>query len=77
MVDNICFSQVMNSCVIINVSKKKIFYTIPCESSSIGVYEVEKLSEMRIWPVHEIISKYVFFSHKNAFIVFPLLHSNK
>uniref|UniRef100_A0A2S2NV11 Transposase domain-containing protein n=1 Tax=Schizaphis graminum TaxID=13262 RepID=A0A2S2NV11_SCHGA len=79
MVDNICFSQVMNSYVIIGrmFLRKKNFYSIPCESSSIGVYEVEKLSEMRIWPVDKIVNKYVFFSHKNAFIVFPLLHSNK
>lgn len=49
VVDNICFSQVMNSYVIIGrmFLRKKKFYSILCENSSIGVHEVEKLSEMR------------------------------
>lgn len=69
----------MNSNVIVGrmFLRKKNFYSIPCESSLIGVYEVEKLSEMRVWPVNEIDKKYVFYSHKNIFVVFPLLHSNK
>lgn len=78
MVENICFFEDLNNCVIIGRKflRRKNFFSIPCESSSIGVYKVKLLSDIKIWPVTEIIMKYVCFSYKHSFVVFPLLHTN-
>uniref|UniRef100_A0A2S2NIG0 Transposase domain-containing protein n=1 Tax=Schizaphis graminum TaxID=13262 RepID=A0A2S2NIG0_SCHGA len=78
MVENICNSIDLNCTVIIGRKFliKRNFFEIPCSSSLIGVYEVEKLSEPELWPISFICKKYVYFKHKhNIYVVFPLLHT--
>lgn len=77
LVENICYSLEFNCAVIIGRKflVKKNFFTIPCDSSNIGIYEVEKLSLSKVWPISQIRTKYVFFKYKQSFIVFPLLHT--
>lgn len=76
MVENICFDN--KSSIVIVGRKfciKSDFYTIPCKSSLIGIYEVQKLSNfLEIWSIDEIDMKYVYFPYKQKFITFPLLH---
>lgn len=78
MVENICHSIDLNCAVIIGRKFliKRNFFKIPCDSSLIGVYEVEKLSEPELWPISFICKKYVYFKHKHIYVVFPLLHTS-
>lgn len=77
MVENVCHSIDLNCAVIIGRKFliKRNFFKIPCDSSLIGVYEVEKLSEPELWPISFICKKYVYFKHKHNYVVFPLLHT--
>lgn len=52
----------------------KDFFTTPCKSSDIGIYEVYNLSTMNFWPITDVEMKYVPLMQENKFIVFPLLH---
>jgi len=76
MVENICFDN--KSRIVVVEWKfyiKSYFYTIPCKSSLIGIYEVQKLSSfLEIWYTDKIDMKYVYFPYKQKFITFPLLH---
>lgn len=76
-VENICYSQDFHVAVIIGRSflTKKCFFKIPCDSSLLGIYVVEKLSLPKVWPISLIRTKYVYYKYKQSFIVFPLLHS--
>ncbi|CAI6372896.1 unnamed protein product [Macrosiphum euphorbiae] len=78
-VENICFFQDLNNCIIVGRKflRCKDFFLMPCTSSSIGVYEVDNnyMSDINIWKVNEIILKYVSFEYKKSFVVFPLLHT--
>lgn len=77
MVENICFSMELQSFVIVGRKflVKNNFFTVPCESSTIGIYKVEKLSNLKIWPISNVCMKYVVLPYKHFFIIFPLLHS--
>lgn len=50
------------------------FFTNPCKSSYIGVYEVHELGSLNLLPVSDVLSKYVAFGNENRFIM-PLLNS--
>lgn len=77
MVENICFSKELQSSVIVGRKflVKNNFFTVPCESSTIGIYKAEKLSNLKIWPISKVYMKYVVLPYKQFFIIFPLLHS--
>lgn len=77
MVENICFSTELQSSVIVGRKflVKNNFFTVPCESSTIGIYKVEKLSSLKVWPISKVCMKYVVLPYNQFFIIFPLLHS--
>lgn len=76
MVENICYDN-KSELVIVGrkFCMKSDFYKIPCKSSLIGIYEVQKISNnLEIWSIGEIDIKYVYFPYKQKFITFPLLN---
>lgn len=75
MVENICHSIDLICTVIIGRKFliKRNFFEIPCSSSLIGVYEVEKLSEPELWPI-SFICKNMCISSTN--ICFPPIAYN-
>ncbi|EZA53826.1 hypothetical protein X777_06705, partial [Ooceraea biroi] len=76
-VKNIAYCKELNTNVIIGNEfyNKKDLYDIPCPLSLIGIFIVEKLSELKIWPVEDVKTKYVKLPFKdNKFAVFPLIH---
>lgn len=77
LIENICFSKELQCSVIVGRQFfiKNNFYTLPCQSSIIGIYKVEKLSHLRTWSISDICMKRVCLQYKQAFITFPLLHS--
>jgi len=77
MVENICYSTELNCYIIVGRKflDKNYFFKKPCKSSCIGIFEVQKQSVLKCWPITEIITKYVFFKYKQSIITFPLLHT--
>ncbi|XP_022177327.1 uncharacterized protein LOC111038505 [Myzus persicae] len=77
IVENICYSTELNCYVIVGRTflNKNDFFKKPCKSSSLGIFEVQKQSVLKCWPITEIITKYVFFEYKQSYITFPLLHT--
>lgn len=77
MIENVCYSNELRCYVIVGRKflDKKNFFKKPCESSSIGIFEVKTLSSIKCWPITEIITKYIFLEYKQCFITFPLLHT--
>lgn len=79
IIHNIAYCSKLNTKVVIGkqFKNKNDFYSIPCNSSSIGIFEVFNLSTLKMWPISEITIKYLCFPYKNhSYIVFPLLHLN-
>lgn len=57
--------------------KKENFFSVPCDSSKIGIFLVHKLSELKAWPLTSITKKYVQLpAWDNKLAVFTLLHTN-
>ncbi|XP_046628046.1 uncharacterized protein LOC124308921 [Neodiprion virginianus] len=55
--------------------EKNNFYTEPCDSSSLDIWSVGKLSELKTWPLEDVRQKYVRLPYgSNNFAVFPMLH---
>jgi len=77
MVENICYSTKLNCYIIVGRTflNKNDFFKKPCESSSLGIFEVQKQSVLECFPITKIITKYVFFKYKQSYITFPLLHT--
>lgn len=77
-VKNIAYSIELNKKVIIGneFCHRKDLYDVPCPSSLIGVFIVDNLSNLKMWPVENIRTKYVKLplTEDNKFAVFPLLH---
>lgn len=77
IVKNIAFHEELNDFVIIGqkFTKKSNAYVIPCESRYLGIYNVEKLSTLRIWSLSDIKRKYyVIPNEASKYVVVPLLH---
>lgn len=53
---------------------KSNFYTVPFDSSGVGVLKVNKLSNLKKWPLSEISLKYVQLPYKSVYVVFSILH---
>jgi len=54
-------------------------FEIPCKSSLLGIYIVEKLSEQLYWPIEEIQHKNCLFAIPGkcgSFASVPLIHSD-
>lgn len=56
--------------------KKENLFSVPCDSSNIGIFLVHELSDLKAWPLTSVIKKYVKLPVLNKFAVFPLLHTN-
>jgi len=77
-IKNVAFCAKRNISVIIGQEflEREHFFNVPCSSSLLDIYSVDSLSDLKSWPLKNIIKKYVKLPYKNKFVVFPLLHSN-
>ncbi|XP_070159008.1 uncharacterized protein [Polyergus mexicanus] len=77
-VKNIAYCKELNTNVIIGheFCHRKDLYDIPCPLSLIGIFIVENLSELKMWRIENVKTKYVKLPliKDNKFAVFPLLH---
>lgn len=75
-IKNIVYSEELGTDVIIGHEFRHTedLYTILCPSSAIGVFIINDLSQLKMWPIESIITKYVKLPLGNKFAVFPLLH---
>ncbi|EFN70002.1 hypothetical protein EAG_10539, partial [Camponotus floridanus] len=77
-VKNIAYCKELNTNVVIGneFCHKEDLYNIPCHSSFIGIFIIENLSELKMWPVEDVETKYVKLPliKDNKFAAFPLLH---
>lgn len=65
-----------NSVVIGNkYETPKDFYTKPCKSSKLDIYEVCDLGNLQIWNLDQIANKCIKLRYKNKYVIFPLLHA--
>jgi len=55
--------------------EKENLYNIPCPSSLFGVYAVHLYSNLKSWPLQNVIRKYVRLPCRNIYAVFPLMHT--
>jgi len=53
----------------------KDFYTKPCKSSKLNIYEVCNLCNLQTWNLDQIANKCVRLKYKNTDVIFPLLHA--
>lgn len=69
-IENIAFSKRLQIPIVIGREfiNKRDFYTIPSESSRVGVFKVSKLSNLKKWPLSEITIKYVQLPYKNGYV---------
>jgi len=60
-VKNIAYCKELNTNVIIGneFCHKENLYNIPCHSSLIGIFIIDNLSELKMWPVEDVETKYV------------------
>jgi len=65
-----------NTIVIGNKYKTlKNFYTKPCKSSKLNIYEVCDFGNLQIWDLDQIANKCIRLKYKNRFVIFPLVHT--
>lgn len=56
--------------------EKKNLFNIPCPSSLLGIYIVHLCSDLKSWPLKNVIRKYMKLPYgDNKYVVFPLLHT--
>jgi hypothetical protein len=77
-IKNITYSDELGTDVIIGNEFRDTedLYNVPCPSSVIGIFIVDNLSELKMWPIENIKTKYVKLPLGNKFAVFPLLHDS-
>lgn len=75
-VENISFCRHLQIPIVIGREfiNKSDFYTVPFESSRVGIFKVSKLSNLKKWPLSDIVTKYVQIPYKNGYIVSSILH---
>lgn len=75
-IENIVFSERLQIPVVIGREfvNKCDFYTIPSESSRVEIFKVNKLSNLKMWPLSEITVKYVQLPYKNCYVVSSISH---
>jgi len=75
-VQNIAFSDHLQALVVIGREflSKRDFYNVPIESSRVGTFKVEQLSDLKTWLLSQIVIKYVQLPYKTAYIVSSILH---
>lgn len=78
-IENVAYCAKKNVPVIIGQEflEKEDLFNIPCLSSLLDIYFVHSLSDLKSWPLQNIVKKYVKLPNGNEkFAVFPLMHSN-
>lgn len=75
-VANVAFSDHLQVPIIVGREfvNKRDFYNVPIESSRVGIFKVEQLSNLKAWPLSQITIKYVQLPYKTAYIVSSILH---
>jgi len=76
MVHNFAYSKSLKTEVVIGKQflVQEDYYSVTCNSSSLGIYVVQDFFTLKMWPVSEICLKYIYFPYKNqSYIVFPVL----
>lgn len=76
-IENVAHCTNQNIPVIVGYEflEKEDLFTIPCLSSMLGIYCVRLQSELKSWPLKDIITKYVKLPYEDdKYSVFPLLH---
>lgn len=76
-IKNIAYCSKENIPVIIGYEflKKEEFFNIPCPSSLLDIYVVHTYSDLKSWPLKNVIRKYVQLPYGDEkYVVFPLIH---
>ncbi|XP_046403542.1 uncharacterized protein LOC124169102 isoform X1 [Ischnura elegans] len=78
VVDNIVYCLKSKEMVVIGrtYQDRDNFYSLPCESSKLGIYKVYNLSNSNFFPVRNIKLKYVQLQLESVVVVIPLLNSS-
>jgi len=77
-IENVAHCKKRNIPVIIGYEflEKEDLFNIPCSSSLLGIYSVKSLSDLKSWPLKNVIKKYVKLPYENVkYAVFPLIHN--
>ncbi|KYM94366.1 hypothetical protein ALC62_15008, partial [Cyphomyrmex costatus] len=77
LIKNIAYNKDLEINVIIGHKflHKQDFYHVPCPSSLLQIFTVYGLSDLQMWPIENIHTKYVKLPLlENEYVVFPLLH---
>lgn len=77
LIKNIAHNKDLNVDVIIGHKflNKQDFYNIPCPSSFLNIFSVHSLSDLQMWPIENIHTKYVKLPmSETKYVVLPLLH---
>lgn len=77
-IENIAHCSKRNVPVIIGREflERNDLYNIPCPSSLLEIYSVHSCSELKSWPLKNVVRKYVKLPYENdKYAVFPLIHS--
>lgn len=78
-IENVAYCAKQNVPVIIGRAflEKETLFTVPCLSSFLDIYSVHSLSDLKLWPLQNIVKKYVKLPNGNEkFAVFRLIHTN-
>lgn len=77
-IENVAHCTIRNIPVIIGYEflERKDLFHIPCPSSKLGIYSVGLRSDLKSWPLRNIVKKYVQLPYENdEHAIFPLIHS--
>ncbi|XP_011698579.1 PREDICTED: uncharacterized protein LOC105456325 [Wasmannia auropunctata] len=81
-IKNVAFCAKRNTSVIIGQEfLRKDLFIVPCSSSLLDIYSVHSLSDLKSWPLRNIVKKYFLLpdgnnEKNNKIAAFPLMHSN-
>lgn len=76
-IENVTYCKEQNIPVVIGYEflKKEDLYIIPCSSSILGIYSVSLCSNIKSWPLKNIVRKYMKLPNGiERYAVFPLIH---
>ena len=77
-IENVAYCSQRNISVIIGYKflEKEDLFNIPCSSSMLGIHCVYSRSDLKSWPLKNIVRKYVKFPYENEkYAIFPLIHN--
>ncbi|KYN16150.1 hypothetical protein ALC57_11605, partial [Trachymyrmex cornetzi] len=71
------YHKTNTTCSLLKIPYFRNLFDVPCSSSLIDIYSVYSLSDLKSWPLKNIVKKYVLLPDENdKFAVFPLIHTN-